>query len=436
MADRGSPVAPSSASGSGFRGQWNVRRVVLVTLSVLAIVALFALLLRFYAVIFILFVAVVFSIATRPAADWLHRKKLPLPVAVIIVYVGLSLLLLSGLLLVTPLFVEQVTTIIGNLPDYYQTIRDGLVRSPIILVRALAYRTPDQFSLQPVAPTTEAAIPEAAPALDIFRITEALGEAGFVAVTLLALAFYWTLYGERTVRALILRVPMQSREKARDIVATMERKVGAFLRGQAILCISVAVLMLIALTIIQLPYALSLALLAGVLEAIPILGPTLGAIPALLVAVAVAPDKVIWVVVAVIIIQQFESNVLIPRVMDKSVGVNPVVTILSIIGFGALLGLPGAILAIPMAAIFQVIISYIVFEPPAPMPQDEGRGRASVLRYEAQQLRQDVRKQLREKEEVADSDSDRVEDLIESIVTDVDSLLSQRDNANAVEDNV
>jgi predicted PurR-regulated permease PerM len=75
--------------------------------------------------------------------------------------------------------------------------------------------------------------------------------------------------------------------------------------------------------------------------------------------------------------------------MDKSVGVNPVVTILSIIAFGALLGLPGALLAIPLTAILQVVISYIVFEPPEPLPKEEGRGRVSVLRYEAQQLRHD-----------------------------------------------
>jgi hypothetical protein len=121
--------------------------------------------------------------------------------------------------------------------------------------------------------------------------------------------------------------------------------------------------------------------------------------------------------------------------MDKSVGVNPVVTILAIIAFSSLLGLPGAILAIPLAAIIQVVVSYMVFEPQAPMSQEEGRGRASVLRYEAQQLRQDVQKQVRDKEGAIDSDSEKVEDLIESIASDVDSLLARQDASDAVEAN-
>jgi predicted PurR-regulated permease PerM len=405
--------------------------VVLVTLSVLAVVAIFGLLLRFYAVIFILFVAIVLSIAIRPVTDWLRQKGLPPVLAVIGVYVALMLILVGFGLSVAPLIVEQVTGIIGNLPKYYETIRGELVRSPIILVRELAYRTPAQLSLQPTLPVNG----EAVPATAFLMLTETIAKTVFIIIFVLTLAYYWTLNGERTIRSLLLRIPMQSRENVRDVIAAMEGKVGAFLRGQAILCLSVAVAMLIALTIIQLPYALSLALLAGVFEAVPILGPTLGAIPALMVALAVAPDKVIWVIVAVIIIQQIESNLLIPRIMDKSVGVNPVVTILAIIAFSSLLGLPGAILAIPLAAIIQVVISYMVFEPPAPMSQQEGRGRVSVLRYEAQQLRQDVRKQVREKEEVIDGDSDKVEDLIESIASDVDSLLARRDTSNAVEAN-
>jgi predicted PurR-regulated permease PerM len=432
MADRSPPVTPPAEPRlNEFLTKWTARKIIVLTLSVLAVVFVFGLLLRFYAVIFSLFAGIVISIAIRPVTDWLHRRRLPLWLAVIAVYVVALLVLAGFVLLVAPLLAEQVSTIISNIPRYYDTLRDELTRSNIIVIRSLAYRTPSQLSLQP-APVAPDASP-VAPPLDLPGVADGMTKAGFIVAAILALAYYWTLNGERTVRALLLRLPMESRDHARDLIATMQGKVGAFLRGQAILCLSVAVAMLVALLIIQLPYALSLALLAGIFEAIPILGPTLGAIPALLVALAVAPDKVVWVIVAVIIIQQLESNVLIPRVMDRSVGVNPVVTILSIIAFSTLLGLPGALLAIPLAAIIQVIISYVVFEPPAPMAQEEGRGRASVLRYEAQQLRQAVRKQVRRKEEVASGDTDRIEDLIESIASDVDSLLSQQGTAEAVE---
>jgi predicted PurR-regulated permease PerM len=308
-------------------------------------------------------------------------------------------------------------------------LRDSMVGSSIIVIHELGFRVPAQLNLQP-----EPAIGAVSgSALDLSQVINAISSALFVAISVLVLAYYWTLNGERTLRALLLRVPMDSRENVRQIINTMEGKVGAFLRGQAILCLSVSGAMLTALIIIQLPYALSLALLAGVFEAVPILGPTLGAVPALLVALATAPDKVVWVIVAVIIIQQLESNILIPRIMDKSVGVNPIVTILSIIAFGLLLGLPGTLMAIPLAAIIQVVISYIVFEPSEPLPKEEGRGRASVLRYEAQQLREDVRKQVRQKDDVVDGQADRIEDLIESIASDVDGLLADRDNSKGTE---
>jgi predicted PurR-regulated permease PerM len=244
---------------------------------------------------------------------------------------------------VAPLLVAQMTTIVGNIPHYYQTLRNELLNSGILLVRSFAYQIPPQLALQLPLPSEGAPLA----AIDPLLLVSDAGRAVFIVISVLTLTYYWTQNGECTVRALLLRVPPESREHLREIIAQMEAKVGAFLRGQAILCLSVACAMLVALLIIQIPYALSLAMLAGVCEAIPILGPTLGAIPALLVTFAAAPDKVLWVIVAVIIIQQLESNVLIPRIMDKSVGVNPIVSILSIIAFGTVFGLPGALLAIP-----------------------------------------------------------------------------------------
>jgi predicted PurR-regulated permease PerM len=410
---------------------WTASRVVMVTLTVLAVALGFTLLLRFYAVIFILFVAIVLSIAIRPATEGLHRLRLPTAAAVILVYVALLAVAALFVLLVAPLIIEQVSALVVKVPDYYGAIRGELVHSPILLVRGLAYQLPANLAVNVLpapapAPAAASGGAKPAPSIDLFLVADSSLKIIFVATSILALAFYWTLNGARNVRALLLRVPSERRDTIRDLIAEMENKVGAFLRGQVIVCASVGGAMLVALLIIGLPYALSLGLLAGIFELIPILGPTLGAIPALLVALATAPDKVLWVIVAVIIIQQLESNLLIPRVMDKSVGVNPVVTILSIGAFGALLGLPGALLAIPLAAVIQVVIGHLVYATTPAIPLEQGRNKASVLRYEAQQLMQDVRKEVREKDEVVKPESDQVEDLIESIATDIDSLLAQQ----------
>jgi hypothetical protein len=96
------------------------------------------------------------------------------------------------------------------------------------------------------------------------------------------------------------------------------------------------------------------------MEMVPIFGPALGAIPALFVALSIDPSKAIWVVIATVIIQGLENAVLVPRIMKHSVGVNPIITLLSLIAFGSVFGFVGALLALPLAAIIQLLVSRVV----------------------------------------------------------------------------
>jgi predicted PurR-regulated permease PerM len=219
---------------------------------------------------------------------------------------------------------------------------------------------------------------------------------------------------------------MSWRDEARDIFDEIEIKVSSYIRGQTLLCLIIGVLSLIAYLLIGLPYALVLALIAGLMELVPWIGPILGALPALLLALSIDPMLAIWVVVATFIIQQLENNVLVPRIMDQSVGVNPIVTLLSIAAFGSLLGVLGAILAIPMAAIIQILLDRFLIGPVAVEQETPaGRDSMSVLRYETQTLIQDMRQHIRRKELIPDEESDQVEEKIEAIATDLDSILAQ-----------
>jgi hypothetical protein len=168
---------------------------------------------------------------------------------------------------------------------------------------------------------------------------------------------------------------------------------------------------------------------AGVLEAVPMVGPLLGAVPAALVALSIAPAKLIWVIVATVIIQQLENILLVPRVMRKAVGVNPFVTLLAFFAFSSFFGIVGALMAIPMAAIIQLLLDRFVFHPSIMEPDlSPGRDQASRLRYEAQDLASDLRKQARLKKGGSDlrvKQIDKVMDEIETITTDLDALLAQ-----------
>jgi predicted PurR-regulated permease PerM len=251
----------------------------------------------------------------------------------------------------------------------------------------------------------------------------------FFAIVILLLAFHWTLDGTRTIQSLIQLLPKTHRENIFELITAMESKIGYFIAGQGALCLAVGVLALTSYLIIGLPNALVLALVAGALEAVPMVGPTLGAIPAGLIALSISPTMLLWVVVATVVIQLLENNFLVPRIMSKAVGVNPFVSLLAIFAFSSLFGVAGALMAIPIAAIIQLLLERFVFRPVDLIPDDSpGRDITSRLRYEAKDLEQDLQKQARLKKggsaiEVKQIDS--VMDEVEALTTDLDALLSQ-----------
>ena len=143
----------------------------------------------------------------------------------------------------------------------------------------------------------------------------------------------------------------------------------------------------------------------------------------------------IWVIVATLVIQQLENTLLVPRIMKKAVGVNPFVTLLALFAFSSLFGLAGALMAIPIAAMIQLALNHFVFQQETvEMEVSEGRDYASRLRYEAQDLAQDLRKQARLKKrgsELAIKQMEQVMDEIETITTNLDTLLAQANNSDA-----
>jgi predicted PurR-regulated permease PerM len=252
----------------------------------------------------------------------------------------------------------------------------------------------------------------------------------FTAVSILLLAYYWTLDGPKIIRSSLLLMPMDRRDNIKELISAMETKVGAYIAGQGILMLVVGSMALVAYSLIGLPYVLVLAFVAGIMEAVPIVGPLLGAVPAALVALSLGPDKLIWVIVATGVIQQLENSILVPRVMRKAVGVNPFVTLLALFAFGSLLGIAGALMAIPIAAIVQLLLNRFVFDPEAKeMAITDGRNYAGRLRYEAQALTQDLSNQARHTQKGSEEDvrqRDQMMDEIEAIAINLDTLLARR----------
>lgn len=419
--------APLMDGLSQFLAAWTPRRIITATLVVLGVIALAYMMVNFYSVLVIAFIAFVLSTAIRPIVYLMGRLKINLSLAVIIAYLLLLGILIGIILLLVPIITEQVAAITSKIPEYYTDFRTLLVSSRSAIIRTISQRLPLDPPLSLIGITsTDTPQQDATVAVtQLFLTLKTVGISFFIIISTLLLAFYWTLDGERITRAMLSLVNPERRESAREVVGEIQQKMGAYIRGQIILDVSIAILATIAYFLIGLEYALVLGILAGILETVPILGPILGAIPPLLIALASGNTSAfIWVIVATVIIQQIEGTFLVPRVMDRTVGVNAVVTLLAFAAFGSLLGLVGGILAVPLAAIVQIIFSRLVFSPTEISAGIKDRTKLGVLRYEAQELAQTMR--LRTREAAPDEQrNEGLDDALEAIVLDLDELLDR-----------
>jgi predicted PurR-regulated permease PerM len=325
---------------------------------------------------------------------------------------------------VVPMVAEQGAAVSARFGGVYLDVLRTLRLSPSRLIRRLAWELPGTVEVTP-APT-DLEVDPVATVTRALELADQLADGFFVFVAVLLLAFYWTLERERILRSALLLAPLNRRDGLRELFEAAEEKVGGYVRGVSILSLIIGGLALAVYAVLGVPYALLLAIVAGIMEAVPVVGPALGVLPAFIVTLAVDPTRALWVVAAFAGIQLLENVVLVPRVMGRTVGVNPVVTLLALLGFGTLFGTAGAVLAIPLAAVVQLLLDRYVLGPAAVEQQEpEGRGRLSVLRLAAQELMQDVRKRQREKSEGLDDQADEVEDAIEALAADVDSFLAR-----------
>jgi predicted PurR-regulated permease PerM len=445
----------------GSVSSWTTRNIVVTTLAISGLVALLVLMIAFAQVVFSIFLALTLSIALEPAVNWLQKKRFRRLTGALLVHGAVLLALAAMAATLLPLILSQVGALANQLPEYYTTIRDMLNHSPVLLIQAIGAQLPLQLGdfLYTFTPTEEETP---------WPVIVQVGASIFDLFIIFLLSFYWTMDNQRAIRFFLVKLQENQREQVRTLIDTLKEKVGAYLRGQVLLCLIVGAMSLAAYLLMGLPYAFSLAVVAGIFEALPMIGPVLGLIPAVLLAMAVAPDKILWVLLAGTIIQQLENNLLVPRVMDRAVGVSPVVSILAIGAFATLFGIGGAFLAIPVVAVLQALLDRFIFSNPdllsgvedlpvkgsgaqgggaspimtangvqgltddanylageTPAPSTPGRGRLSVIHMELNELTQDIRKQQREKDPETDITVDEIEDALEVTAGILYNMLQQ-----------
>lgn len=401
-----------------------VKRTISLTLIVTAIALAGLALVAGRDVLLLLFAGLVLATALQPLCDQVsQRLKISEWFAIFIVYTAASALLVGLAIWLVPLLWEQGLALLEQLPAWYADARTWLANSSSRTLQRVGSWTPEALPTLTLASldTTE---------MGAYGLTRGVLLAAGAILSIGVLAFYWAINREVTLRSLLQLVPEHRRPFYNELADTLLEKLGAYVRGQLILCGIVGVLSLIVYWTLGLPYALILALVAGILEAIPVFGPTLGAVPAILVALTVSPQLTLMVIAGAMLIQTLENYLFVPKVMDRSVGISAVVTLLALVSFGALFGLLGAILAIPLAAIVQTLFERLVLQTDFKEKDVEiSRDFSGVIRYQLLDLIHDVQRQQRTKDADLEDSTTSAYNEIEALAVSLDELVV-RENAD------
>ena len=300
----------------------------------------------------LLFVAVLLASALEPIVGWL-RERLPLGRvgAIVVVYLSFFLVMLAMAFIVVPAAVNQGRRIAAQLPPFFDEVRDLGGTCDLSRCRRPSRRSSIRWrvDLRPGAATGQRA--------RSWRSDCGRRGGRTVLFTLLAIVFFWLVEHARLQRYSLAYLPAHRRAGARNAWNEIENRLGLWVRGQLILMGAMGVATGIAYTLLGLPGALLLGLIAALTEAIPIVGPLLGAIPAILVAATVSPELAVVVAIIYRHLQLIEGSVLVPIVMRNTIGISPLLVLVSLLMGAAAGGMLGAFLAVPVAAAIEIVLS-------------------------------------------------------------------------------
>jgi predicted PurR-regulated permease PerM len=305
----------------------------------------------------LVYVSVLLAIGFSPIVRTIERhpvkrgdRAVPRWLAILVVYlVIVATLTVIGFLVIPPL-VDQARDLWTRLPsliDRAQTflIDHGLLSHRITLEEAVRN-----------APGPGTAVGT------VGRAVTGIAEAVFGFITILILTFYLLIDSDALFAGFARLFPRETRPRVVDASRKITTKVSAWLNGQLILAGTIGSTAAIGLYLLGVPYFYVLALIAAIGEMVPVIGPVLSSVPAILAGLSVSPQTALFVALFWIAQQQIENHLLVPKVMQRQVGVSPVIVISALLIGGSLLGIIGALLAVPTAAIIQVIMSEVLDE--------------------------------------------------------------------------
>ncbi|MGB3632628.1 MAG: AI-2E family transporter [Rubrobacteraceae bacterium] len=331
------------------------RGLLRVALVVFALFLVYRFITTVAAVALLLATGLLVAVALSAPVEALYRRKVPRPVAVILILVlALAALGITGLFLY-PVVAKQASQLAASLPDAFSQLMDR--------ARSLANRFgvkvgggSSGVSAQTLAKVARRVL---GGLVGLFSGVAAVFT-GLIVVIFVPL--YLAALPDQVVNWILRLFPPDKRDRAREILAESRTNLLQWLAGRAFSMTVVGLLSIGALYLIGVPGALLLGVFSGLVAFVPIIGSIAGAIPPLILALAGNPIDALWVVLAYILIQQIESNLLTPLVMQRAVSLHPVVVIISVTVAGAAFGVLGSLLAVPVSVVAGVLVEELWFK--------------------------------------------------------------------------
>lgn len=285
-------------------------------------------------ILYLLALSYIIMTAMRPLVDRMVGYKVPRVLSIVVIY-----LLVFGFIF--GVIGSTVPTMINQTVHFVQEI-------PLLVNQLLPNLGLDSsYIAQQLAPVTQ----------NVVRITVGVFNNALAIVSLLVFTFYF-LMGRSHVPAMVKHLfGNEIAKKILVVIQQIDEQLGAWVRGQLLLMFTIGLITYIGLTILRVEYALPLAVLAGLLEVVPIIGPNIAAIPAILLGLTVSPLLAISIAALYFVVQQLENTLIVPFVMKQSLGFSPLLTIIAILIGARFEGVIGAILAVPAVVVAKVLIN-------------------------------------------------------------------------------
>ena len=331
----------------------SVAAVVRVSVTVLGVLLLAYAAYRIRSILVLVFVAAFLAVGLDPAVRRLEKWKFTRGQAVAAIFTATLLFIAAFIAAIVPPLVEQVGNFATNLPGYVEDLAD---RYPVV-----EEWVQDNDIAEKLRDATQNA-----PSIIGGSLGKVLGVAGSLAssffnfLTVLVLTIYFLLSLSKIRSGTLKLVPKSKRKRVQELSDPILEKIGAYIAGNITISIIAGVISFAFLAIAQVPFPVALALWVAIADLMPLVGATLGAVPAVIVAFFTSPAQGIATFVFFIIYQQAENYVIAPRVMNKAVDIAPAAVLLAALIGASLLGFVGALMAIPAAAAIKIISNEVM----------------------------------------------------------------------------